>query len=179
MRILGGIIGEQHTSSDLYLIYVAENGMLELLGGELLQETNSVSYFFGVFGTVSLSKNFKYPREIIFRVFRCSNELSPKFYVLDDNGEFYEANNIVLDESISSIGKYQFYGYENLLSITLQKNIVEIPSQLYKYCERLSSIYYNGTIDDIKNVSYTWYKNSERITIFVKDENGSWVALDK
>lgn len=102
-----------------------------------------------------------------------------KFYVLDDNGEFYEATNIVLDETVSSIGKYQFYKYENLLSITLQKNIVEIPSQLYKYCERLSSIYYNGTIDDIKNVSYTWYKNSERITIFVKDENGSWVALDK
>lgn len=102
-----------------------------------------------------------------------------KFYVLDEDGEFYEATNIVLDESISSIGKYQFYGYENLLSITLQKNIVEIPTQLYKYCERLSSIYYNGTIDDIKNVSYTWYKNSERITIFVKDENGIWVALEK
>lgn len=102
-----------------------------------------------------------------------------KFYVLDDNGEFYEATNIVLDETVSSIGKYQFYGYENLLSITFQKNIVEIPTQLYKYCERLSSIYYNGTIDDIKNVSYTWYKNSERITIFVKDENGSWVILEK
>ena len=156
MRILGGIIGEQHTSSDLFLIYVGEKGMLELLGGELLQESNGVSYFFGIYGKVSLSKNFKYPRPITFRVFKCTNEISPKFYILDDVSQMPKITVSVAEKT--SIPYYNIvradtsvYAPENLEKWIEINNVFKVTSGVSGWTISQNYIY-----DTINNL-YTIY----------------------
>ncbi len=41
------------------------------------------------------------------------------FYMLDENNEFYEVTEIVIPNTIKSLSQYQFYGFENIESITI------------------------------------------------------------
>lgn len=67
------------------------------------------------------------------------------FYMLDENNEWHEVTEIVIPDTITSIGDYQFYGFDNITKVIIPTSVVSIGfkafyncTSLTIYCEALS-----------------------------------------
>ena len=56
------------------------------------------------------------------------------FYMLDANNEYYELKKLEIPNTITSIGDYQFYGFENVSTITIPSNVTSIESFAFEGC---------------------------------------------
>ncbi len=78
-----------------------------------------------------------------------------EFYILNSNNTYQEVTNITIPNSITAIGDYQFYGFDNLISITLSSSIISINETVFGGCNKLNKLYYNGTIEDWCDLTFT------------------------
>ena len=60
---------------------------------------------------------------------------------------------LVIPDSVTSIGDYAFSGCSGLTSITIPDSVNFIGSYAFYYCSKLKNITYTGTIADWKNIT--------------------------
>lgn len=67
------------------------------------------------------------------------------------NGETVE--DLVIPDAITEIKNYAFYGYDNLKSVVIHKNIEKVGISSFDACKNLTDVYFNGTAEEWRNVS--------------------------
>lgn len=77
------------------------------------------------------------------------------FYMLDENNEYYEVTEITIPNTFTQINQYQFYGFDNITKVTLPSTITSIKTDVFYGCNKLKDVYYEGTIDEWCNISFT------------------------
>jgi len=88
-----------------------------------------------------------------------SNKFSTPFSY---GGHWYnndtEVTGLVIPDSITYIGKYVFYGFEGIESVSFSKNVITIDDNAFGNCDGLKKVDYRGSLSDwldIEFVSYT------------------------
>ena len=100
-----------------------------------------------------------------------------RFYVLDENDNYYIPSDIVIKEGTTEIGYAKFVNYKNLTSIELPSSLRLIRSEAFYECINLQSVYYHGTIEDWMNIEFeSWCSNPTQYArnFYLLDENGMW-----
>lgn len=71
----------------------------------------------------------------------CSNPMwvANHFYIKNNN-KYEELTSIEIPDSITSIGNYQFYGWNNLTSVTIPSSVTYIGKWAFKGCSSLKSV---------------------------------------
>ena len=62
------------------------------------------------------------------------------FYMLNSNNEYEEVTSIEIPDTVTSIGDYQFYGFNNVTSITIPSSVTTIGDYAFSWCTSLTSI---------------------------------------
>ena len=81
---------------------------------------------------------------------RFSNEYSnpmshaKHFYMLNSNNEYEEVTSIEIPNTVTSIGNYQFYGFNNVTSITIPSSVTSIGNYVFEGCTAIT-IYCEAT----------------------------------
>ena len=98
-------------------------------------------------------------------------------YMLDENNEYKEVTEIVIPETITKIGDYQFYGFENVTSIIISNSVTSIGNYAFSDCSNLTNVYYKGKIEDWCKISFNlWNSNPMYYAshIYMLDENNEY-----
>ena len=78
------------------------------------------------------------------------------FHIPKENSEYSKkVTEIIIPDSITDIGNYQFYGFHYVTSITIPDSVTSIGYSAFGGCSRLTDVYYNGTIEDWCNISFS------------------------
>ena len=74
-----------------------------------------------------------------------------------------EINHIVIEDGVTSIGKYSFPGFRNLASVELPNSVASIGDYAFYYCESLKNIKIPSSVKDIglNAFNYCYYLNIE------------------
>lgn len=70
------------------------------------------------------------------------------FCMKNEEDNWYEVTEIVIPNTITKIGDYQFYGFENMTSIKISNNVTSIGSCAFSTCTNLTDVYYTGTEEE-------------------------------
>ena len=62
------------------------------------------------------------------------------FYMLDENKEFKEVTEIVIPETITKTGDYQFFGFNNVTNIIIPNSVTSIGDYAFYGCTSIKSI---------------------------------------
>ena len=128
------------------------------------------------------------------------------FYILDENGDIeHNGKNykllteLEIPSTVTSIGNYQFYGFKqftgiiipdsvtsirkdafadcrSLTNITIPSSITSIGREAFSYCTSLTNVYYDGTIEDWCNITFSVLDSnpmSYATNFYILDENGT------
>ncbi len=87
------------------------------------------------------------------------------FYMLDENGEYYEVTEIEIPETITTIGDYQFQGFNNLTSIIIPSSVRSIGGCAFENCTSLTSITALSGVESIGSYAFSNCTSLESITI--------------
>ena len=78
------------------------------------------------------------------------------FYILDVNGEelhngkkYSTITNLVIPNTVSSIGDYQFVGFRSLEKITIPNTVTSIGTCSFHNCQNVENVVFEGNIDSI------------------------------
>lgn len=71
------------------------------------------------------------------------------FYLLNENNEYEEVTEIVLPNTITSIGQYQFYGFNNITSVVFPESVNSIGKGAFSDCSSLTSIVIPDSVTSI------------------------------
>lgn len=67
--------------------------------------------------------------------------------------DFTDVKSIVISEGITQINAYTFWGCSQLMSITIPTTVTFIGDGVFKGCEALQTVIYNGTEEQLEQVS--------------------------
>ena len=127
-------------------------------------------------------------------------EYAEHFYILDENNEYKEVTEIIIPNTIKSIGDYQFDGFDNvkiieipnsvtsigyrafyecssLESIEIPNSVTSIGSYAFYECTSFKSVYYNGTIENWCNITFKGNYSNPMIYaehFYMLDENNEY-----
>ena len=100
---------------------------------------------------------------------RFSNEYSnpmyyaENFYMLDSSSAYYEVTEIVIPDIVTSIGQYQFYGFDNLTKVTISNNVTSIDSSAFENCTSLKEFYFDSKSLNCNNFNgFNYLEPSEK-----------------
>ena len=83
-----------------------------------------------------------------------------RFYIIGENDEYEELKEVIIPETISNIGDYQFYSFDNIINVTIPNTIVSIGEGAFSYCNNLISVDISQGLETI-----LWYAFSNCIKI--------------
>ena len=109
---------------------------------------------------------------------------SNHFYMLDENKEYKEVTEIEIPETITKIGDYQFCGFcfYNIKNITIPNSVTSIGSIAFGEFNFSTNVYYNGTIEDWCNISFSSFSSnpiSKATNSYILDENNEYKEIAK
>lgn len=83
----------------------------------------------------------------------CKNGVD--MYMLNENKNFYLVEDIIIDETVTAIGEYQFVGFKNVKNVIISNSVNSIGFSSFNGCSNLSSIKlpFTGTSINAKNYS--------------------------
>ena len=82
------------------------------------------------------------------------------FYMLNENNEYEEVTEIVIPNTVTSIGDYQFYGFSNVTSIVVPNSVTSIGNSAFSGCGSLENVYYKGTIEDWCRIKFSGFSSN-------------------
>lgn len=68
-------------------------------------------------------------------------------------------NKVFIEEGVTSIGAYAFYGYENLTDITIPDSVISIGKNAFYHCKSLTGITLPDSITSIGEFAFAGCKN--------------------
>lgn len=77
------------------------------------------------------------------------------FYLLNGNNEYEEVTEIVIPNTILSIGNYQFYGFDNVTKITIPNSVTSIGKSAFRSCSSLTSIKIPNSVEYIEDYTFS------------------------
>ena len=80
------------------------------------------------------------------------------FYMKDSNNEYYEVTEIEIPNTVTSIGNFQFYGFDNILKVVIPSSVTSIEYYVFSECSSLT-IYCEATQQPSGWYSYWNYDN--------------------
>ena len=127
-------------------------------------------------------------------------EYAEHFYILDENNEYKEVTEIIIPNTIKSIGDYQFDGFDNVKIIEIPSSVTSIGNYAFSKCSSLKiieisssvrsigsyafyectsfkSVYYNGTIENWCNITFKGGYSNPMIYaehFYMLDENNEY-----
>ena len=87
------------------------------------------------------------------------------FCMLNEQNEYYEVTEIVIPDTITSIGDYQFYGFDNVTSISIPNSVTSIGSHAFEYCSSLESIVIPNGVTSIQDFAFSECRGLTSIVI--------------
>jgi len=86
------------------------------------------------------------------------------FYMLNNKNKWYEVTSIEIPNTITKIGNYQFFGFDNLINVTIPDSVTSIGISSFDYCFCLQ-------YKEFKNGLYLGNKENPYLYLaFVKDK---------
>ena len=101
-------------------------------------------------------------------------------YMKNSNNEYYEVTEIEIPNTITSIGNYQFYGFNNTTKITIPNSVISIGDLAFSNYYSLDKVYYDGTIEDwckIKFDSSLLNPMNPANNIYMKNSNNEYYEV--
>lgn len=94
-----------------------------------------------------------------------------KFYTIFNMNQGASLTNVILGDSITSIGDRAFYDCSGLTSITIGNSVTSIDNYAFYNCSGLTSITYNGTMAQWKTITrgINWRYNIKATTVTCSD----------
>ncbi len=77
------------------------------------------------------------------------------FYLKNSNNKYEEVTEIEIPNTITKIGNYQFWGFSNVTKIIIPSSVTCIDDRAFAGCINLENVYYEGTIEDWCNISFS------------------------
>ena len=89
-------------------------------------------------------------------------EYANHFFMIDENNEYEEVTEIVIPETVTKIGNYQFCGLKNVMNITIPNSVTSIGYSAFSGCTGLTSITlpFIGNGSDETHFGYIFGANS-------------------
>ena len=76
------------------------------------------------------------------------------FYLLNDSNEYEEVTEIVIPDTITFIGQYQFYGFNNVTSVVIPVSVQKVETDAFEECYSLTTICYTGSIENWCRITF-------------------------
>ena len=99
------------------------------------------------------------------------------FYLLDENNEYYELIELIIPNTVTSIGNYQFYGFDDITEVIIPASVKYIGFAPFISCTKLENLYYNGTIEDWCSVELDSNPMYNRENAYILDENNEYISV--
>ena len=87
------------------------------------------------------------------------------FYMMDENNKYKEVTEIVIPETITKIGDYQFYGFNNVKNINIPNTVTSIGNSAFRGCRSLTNIEISDSVTSIGNYAFDGCKSLTNIEI--------------
>ena len=91
------------------------------------------------------------------------------------NGDL--ATDIVIPDSVTSIGSYAFYGYTSLTSVTIPDSVKSIGASAFYNCTSISSVTIPDSVKSIGNSAFYWCTSLTSVTF--EGTMAQWNAISK
>ena len=91
------------------------------------------------------------------------------------NGD--EVNDLVIPNSVTSIGGFAFYGYSNLTSVTIPNSVTSIGNNAFGDCSRLTSVTIGNSVTSIGNWAFYECSSLTSVTIGNSVTSIGWGAF--
>ncbi|MCI6357674.1 MAG: leucine-rich repeat protein [Erysipelotrichaceae bacterium] len=127
-------IGDFAFENCVSLTSIALPSTIETIGYGAFSNCTSLTNVYYV-GTIEEWCNIKFSN-----IYSTPMSYANKFYKLNSNNEYEEVTSIEIQDTVTSIGNYQFYGFNNLTSITLPSSVEIIGYSAVKGCSMLKKI---------------------------------------
>ncbi len=138
-------------------------------------------------GTIEDWCKVKFPKNALIPQGTHPLSVAQYFYLRDSNKEWIEAKSITsieIPEGVIEIGENQFYGFDNITSITMPNSMIGIASTAIKDCSRLTNVYYEGTIEDWCKIGFGYNSHGAVYSIpspmyyashfYLRNKNNEW-----
>ena len=89
---------------------------------------------------------------------------------------------IVVPNSVTKINDYAFYNCSLLTSIEIPASVTSIGEDAFYNCSSLTNVYYDGTLEEWKNISFSGYDSNPMnyaTNFYILDENGEITHNEK
>ena len=78
------------------------------------------------------------------------------FYLKKESSQWEELTEIIIPNTITEIGKRQFYGFKNVTSIEIPNSVTSIGDSAFYDCDSLTSIEIPNSVTSIESYAFSW-----------------------
>ncbi len=75
--------------------------------------------------------------------------LASNFYILGQNGEYSLVTSITIPESVTVIGSWQFYGFDNLTTVVMSDTVETVSQYAFMDCTKLANVTLSSNLKNI------------------------------
>ena len=85
------------------------------------------------------------------------------FYMKDSNNEYYEVTEIEIHNTVTSIGSYQFSGFNYITKVIIPASVINIGSNAFHWCSSLTNIEIPNSVTSIDEYAFNGCSSLENV----------------